>query len=140
MARGAGALKFSGHRRLLLLTTHKSQATGMAWNHNAEYVSRRSPYCAGVAVGGPLLLGSFIGYLAVFGSALGGYAGLGPWIIPGAAIALASISYGEHLRAYARGRELGMHAIIDSVMVRSVCNAVVASAVAYGFGWFMRVI
>lgn len=91
---------------------------------------------AGVAVGGPRLLG----YLAVFGSSLGGYAGLGPWVIAVAAIALASISYGEHARTYERGREFGIYEIVDSTTVRSVCNAVIASAAAYAFGWLMRTV
>ena len=63
-----------------------------------------------------------LGYLAIFGASLAGYAGLGPWIIAVAAIALASLSRAEHGLTYERGRELGLYGIIDSVMVRSVCN------------------
>lgn len=81
-----------------------------------------------------------IAYLAIFCVALAGYAGVSPWAIGAATIALASLSYGERGRAYERSRELGMYRIIDSVMTRSVLNAATASAAAYGFGWLMRII
>ena len=81
-----------------------------------------------------------IAYLAIFCVALGGYAGVSPWAIGAAALALGSISYAEHDRIYERGRELGIYRIIDSVMVRSVFNAAIASASAYCFGWLMRIV
>lgn len=81
-----------------------------------------------------------IAYLAIFCVALTGYAGIGPWAISAGVLALASISYAENARTYERGRELGISRIVDSVTLRSVFNATVASALAYGFGWFMRII
>ena len=81
-----------------------------------------------------------IAYLAIFCVALAGYAGVSPWAISAAAIALASISYAEHARSYERGRELGISRIIDSMTVRSMFHATIASALAYGFGWLMRII
>ena len=79
-----------------------------------------------------------IAYLAIFCVGLAGYAGVGPWAIGAAALALASLSYTEYGRIYERSRELGIYRIIDSGMVRSLCNAVIASTAAYGFGWLMR--
>lgn len=79
-----------------------------------------------------------IAYLAIFCVGLAGYAGVSPWAISAAALALASLSYAEHGRIYERSRELGIYRIIDSVMVRSLRNAVIASTAAYGFGWLMR--
>ena len=81
-----------------------------------------------------------IAYLAIFCVALAGYAGVSPWVIGAAALALASVSYAEHWRTYERGREIGLYRIVDSVMLRSVLNATIASAAAYGFGWVVRVI
>jgi hypothetical protein len=95
-------------------------------------------YCAGVAVGAPCLLGSLVGYFAIFGASLGAYGGLGPWVIALAAIALASLSRAQYSNLYERGRELGLTRIIDSVMLRSFVNALVAASVAYGGGWLLR--
>lgn len=81
-----------------------------------------------------------IGYLAVFGSSLGGYAGLGPWVIAVAAIALASVSRAHYSELYERGRDLGLLQAIDAVMLRSFGNALLAAGVAYGGGWLLRLI
>jgi hypothetical protein len=85
------------------------------------------------------VLGS-LGYLAVFGAALAGYAGLGPWVIAVAAVALASVSRAQYADLYERGRDLGLISIIDSAMLRSFGNALVAAAVAYGGGWLLKLI
>ncbi len=81
-----------------------------------------------------------IAYLAIFCVALAGYAGISPWAISAAAFALASLSYAEHGRTYEQGRELDISRIVNSVTVRSMFNATIASALAYGFGWLMRII
>ena len=81
-----------------------------------------------------------VGYLAIFGAALAAYAGLGLWAIGASGIALASISHFDHAHAHERGRELSLHGIIDSVVVRSMLNGMIASGAAYGFGWLMRAI
>ena len=91
---------------------------------------------ASVAVEGFAMLA----YLAIVGASLAGYAGLPPWTIAAAVIALASISYAEHRRAYERGRDLGLFEIVDAVMLRSVFNAVMASGIAYAFGYVLRLI
>lgn len=97
-------------------------------------------YRAGVAVGEPPLLGNWLGYFAVFGASLGGYAGLGPWVIAIAAIALASVSRTQYSDIYERGRDLGLLHTIDAIMLRSFGNALLAAGVAYGGGWMLRVI
>ena len=83
---------------------------------------------------------ALLGYLAIFGATLAGYAGLGPWVVAVAAIALASVSRAQYADFYERGRELGAQQITDPAMLRSMCNAVIAGATAYGFGWVMRAI
>lgn len=96
-------------------------------------------YRAGVAVGEPPVLGT-LGYLALFGSALGGYARLGPWVIAVAAIALASVSRSQYSNLYERGRDLGLTQIMNVAMLRSFGNALAAAGVAYVGGWLLRVL
>jgi hypothetical protein len=92
---------------------------------------------AGVAIRGrPMALG----YFAIFGSSLAAYAGVGPWVIAAAAIALAALSRAEHEYTYERGRQLGGYAIVDSAMLRSLLNGLMACAAAYSFGCLMRII
>jgi len=98
-------------------------------------VDRR--HCAGVAVGEPPVLGT-LGYLAVLGAAVGGYAGLELWIIAAAAIALASVSRAQYSELYEPGRDIGSDRIVNSVMIRSLSNALVASSIAYAGGWALR--
>ena len=81
-----------------------------------------------------------LGFLAIFGAAVGGYAGMPPWVIAASAIALASLSYAEHYRLYRRGQELGLTDILESTMLRSVFNALVAAGGAYGVGWLFRLV
>ena len=81
-----------------------------------------------------------LGFFAIFGASLAGYAGMGPWVIAAGFLALASISRFEHASAYERGRELGLHGVIDAVMLRSLLNGMIACGAAYGFGWLMRAI
>ncbi|MFT7573896.1 MAG: hypothetical protein ACI9XZ_000258 [Alphaproteobacteria bacterium] len=47
-------------------------------------------------------------FLAIFGAAIGGFAGMPPWVIAASAIALASLSYAENYKLYRRGQELGL--------------------------------
>lgn len=81
-----------------------------------------------------------LGFLAIFGAAIGGYAGMPPWVIAASAIALASLSYAEHYRLYRRGQELGLGGLVEGTMLRSVFHAVVAAGGAYGGGWVLRVV
>lgn len=91
---------------------------------------------AGVAVEGFAMLA----FLAIFGASLAGYAGLPPWTVAAAAIALLSVSYAEHRGVFERGRSAGLSDLLDAAMLRSLLDAVIASAVAYGFGLLMRAV
>ncbi len=81
-----------------------------------------------------------IAYIAILGAALAGYAGLQPWAIAAAAIALASLSYAEHYRLYHRANEMGFANLVDGVLLRSFGNALIATGGAYGMGLVLRVI
>jgi len=81
-----------------------------------------------------------LGYLAIFGAALSGYAGLGPWIIAVAAIALAAVSRAQYSELYERGRELGFVQATNAIMLRSLGNALVAATIAYSGGLVFRII
>lgn len=81
-----------------------------------------------------------ISYLAIFAAGLGGFVGLPPWTIAATAIALASISYFRHEVVYRRARATGFATLINSTVVRSAFNAVVASAAAYGSGYLIALI
>lgn len=81
-----------------------------------------------------------LGFFALAGAMLSGYAGVPPYAIAVAAIAMASISYAEHGHLYQRGRELGLTTIINNTLLRSLINGVVASAMAYLGGWVLRIL
>jgi hypothetical protein len=81
-----------------------------------------------------------LGYFAILGASIAGYAGVGPWVIAAAAVALASLSRGYHGELYERGRELGAFRIVDAVMLRSLGNALAAAGLAYGAGWVLKTI
>ena len=79
-----------------------------------------------------------LAYLAIFGASVAGYAGVPPYAIAAAAIALASISYSEHADLYDRGRELGLSRVLNTVLLRSLLNGTVAAGAAYGVGWAFK--
>lgn len=81
-----------------------------------------------------------IGYLAIFGASLAGYAGVGPWAVVVGAIALASVSRAQHSELYDQGRGLGLARVIDAVMLRSFGNALIAAGIAFGAGLTLRVL
>jgi hypothetical protein len=79
-----------------------------------------------------------LSYLAIFAVSLCGYASLPIWVVGAATVALASSSYAEHYRLYRRSSELGLFTPIDATLMRSLFNALCASAAAYGFGVVVR--
>lgn len=79
-----------------------------------------------------------LAYVAILSAAVAGYAGLPPWTIAAAAIALSSLSYAQHYRLYKRGQEMGLSSVIDSTLVRSIVNATLATGGAYFGGWVLR--
>ncbi len=81
-----------------------------------------------------------LGYLAIFGAALAGYGGMPPYVIAVAAIALASLSYAAHGHLYGQAQELGLLRVVNSVLLRSFANGLLAAGVAYGGGWILRLV
>lgn len=81
-----------------------------------------------------------ISYLAILGAALGGLGGLQPWIIAASAIALASLSYTEHSHLYDRGHALGLSRLVNTTLLKSFGNGLLASGGAYGIGWVLRLL
>ncbi|MGE0626295.1 MAG: hypothetical protein AB7O43_00620 [Hyphomicrobiaceae bacterium] len=79
-----------------------------------------------------------LAYLAIFGTSLAGYAGVPPYAIAACGIALASISYAEHAHLYERGRTLGLGRVLNGVVIRSLCNGLLAAGMAYGVGVGLR--
>jgi hypothetical protein len=91
-------------------------------------------YCV-ETVGAPL-----IGFLIIFGAALGGYAGLALWTIGAATIGLASLSYAERHMLLKRASERGLSELADSTLLSSAFNAFCATGAAYGCGLLLRAI
>lgn len=79
-----------------------------------------------------------IGFTAIFGAALSGYAGVGVWAIVMAAIALVSLSQAQYGALYRRAHGLGLTEITHSTLLQSLLNALTATSVAYAFGWLIR--
>lgn len=81
-----------------------------------------------------------LAYLAILGSAVAGFADAKPWAIAVAATVLASISFVQHSDLYDRGRAMGLVALLDLTLFKSIANALIASGVAYGFGWLLHLL
>lgn len=80
-----------------------------------------------------------VGFLAVFGAALSGYAGVNPWAIALAAFALFSSSRGVYSDLYnSRALNDGVTALGRLSALRSALNAVVASGGAYIAGYIVQ--
>lgn len=109
----------------------------MALNRCAEYVPNGSFKSCGR---GGQWSATLLGYFAIFGTSLAAYSGVGPWVIAAGTIALASVSRAENGTVYQRGRTLSLNGLLDTAMLRSIFNGIVASTAVYGFGWLMRAI
>lgn len=79
-----------------------------------------------------------IAYTAIFAAALSGYAGVGIWAIALTAIALISLSHAEYGGLYRRGKEMGVTGLVQSTLLQSACNALIATAGAYAVGLLFR--
>ncbi len=79
-----------------------------------------------------------IAYMALMGAAIGGFAGAGVWLIAVSAVALAALSRAEYYHLYDRAAGLGLHDTALSTTLQSVCNALIASGVAYAGGCAFR--
>lgn len=83
---------------------------------------------------------SMISYVALYGVALSGYAGVGPWVIGIITLALAAFSYAEHSQLHARALDGGHIEASRSTIFHSLGNALVASGAAYAVGIIFRLI
>ncbi|RUO97828.1 hypothetical protein [Hyphomicrobium sp.] len=81
-----------------------------------------------------------IGYLAILGAAICGYAAVGAWAVLVAALALASLSQAEYGALYRRSAELGLGSLGFSVAMKSLGNALLASGGAYVGGVLLRLL
>ena len=83
---------------------------------------------------------SMISYVALYGVALSGYAGIGPWVIGVITLALAALSYSDHGHLHARALEIGMTEASRSTILQSLGNALMASGAAYAVGVIFRLL
>jgi hypothetical protein len=83
---------------------------------------------------------TLIGFIAILGAAISGYASLNPLLVAASAIALAALSQAEYGGLYRRAAELGHGSIGFSVAMRSFANALLASGGAYLGGALIRLL
>lgn len=77
---------------------------------------------------------TMVPFLAIFGAALCGYANVGPWVIAVAALGLFAVSRAEYADVYDRAEKAGATAMLNITTLKSIGNALVATAGAYGTG------
>jgi len=75
-----------------------------------------------------------IGFIAIFGAALSGFAGVGIWAVAAAAIALAALSQARFGALYKRADSLGLRSQAQPFLLISALNAVATTAIAYVAG------
>ncbi len=83
---------------------------------------------------------NMVGYIAILGAAICGYASVGAWAIAISALALASLSQAEYGTLYRRTAELGLSSAGFSVAMKSLGNALLASGGAYLGGVLLRLL
>jgi len=105
----------------------------------SESVERVSGAASSVRVAAERARG-MIAYMVIFAAGMSGYSGLGLWTIAASAVALASVSQAEYAELYRRGRELGLTETIQSTMIASFANALMAATASYALGWLMCLI
>ena len=81
-----------------------------------------------------------IGFLAIFGAALSGFAGAGLWVVAASAIALVALSQAEFGFLYQRARDVGRSELANFTLAYSILNALIATSAAYAMGLFFRFI
>jgi hypothetical protein len=80
-----------------------------------------------------------LAYLTIFSASIAGFASAPAWVILLASIALVSLSFAEHYRLYQRNSGLGMTELVDTTLLGSLINALVASSLAFGAGVALRI-
>ncbi len=83
---------------------------------------------------------NLVGFIAIFGAVICGYASVGAWAIAISALALASLSQAEYSGLYRRTAELGLGSLGFSVAMKSLGNALLASGGAYLGGVLLRLL
>lgn len=86
------------------------------------------------------MLPGLVGYLIILGTSLAAFAGASVWIVPIAALGLASVSAWEHRHLYRRAREMGASTMADETLLGSVFNGLLASGAVYAFGYVLRLL
>jgi len=81
-----------------------------------------------------------IGFIALFGACLSGYAGLGPWLIILTASTLAIASRGKYDALYERGKALHLSEALLTTALKSFGNGLAASLACYLAGLLLRII
>lgn len=83
---------------------------------------------------------NLVGFIAIFGAVICGYASVGAWTIVIATLALASLSQAEYGALYRRTAELDLGSLGFSVALKSLGNALLASSGAYLGGVLLRLL
>lgn len=81
---------------------------------------------------------NLVGFIAIFGAVICGYASVGAWAIVITTLALASLSQAEYGNLYRRTTEAGLGSLGFSVAMKSFGNALLASSGAYLGGVLLR--
>ena len=76
--------------------------------------------------------------LAIFTAGLCGYAQTSILCWPAAAAALMSVSMSRHYLLVRRGLDAGFDDIIHDTLLRSACNALIATGACYWLASFLR--
>lgn len=80
-----------------------------------------------------------MGFIAIFGAAVAGYAGLPVSVVLIAAGALFLMSLAHHDWLYAEAQRAGLRRTTAAVMALSALNGLVATGAAFGAGWLLQV-
>lgn len=79
-------------------------------------------------------------YVVVGLAILVGFAGLPPWLIATLALALASVEWAKHYRAFRRARAWGFTWAADGIVLQPAAHAIFVCSVGYAAGWLLRLL
>ena len=83
---------------------------------------------------------AMIGFCALLGATLCGLAGMAPWPIAIATLALAAASRSKYDELYLHAERSGLSALTSSTTLKSISNAAIASTAAFGGGLLLRLL
>ncbi len=81
---------------------------------------------------------AMIGYFALSAAAVGGFAGLGTWVIGVIALALTALSFTDIAPLYQRAEQNGFTWVTRSTLIQAVSHALTASGICYAAGAVFR--